>query len=253
MHDAPHGSVELKDTGSKLHAYQFHTGDWVKDTRHLSLAARGAWIDILAAMSSSQTRGVVTYTMMQLTRYLGVTVDQAHAVINELRDPENPTGKAVCEYEELADGKFRLISRRMTRDEQTRLKRAAGGILGGNPALIAQKVNHKDNHPPNLSSVLHTPISIDEKETDPEKAADQILVSHGLAVNAGPKQISILRKCIECFGISQTNNAICEAESHHANMPIEYAATMLARMAGKKAADRKSNHKTIQSSAKVYE
>jgi hypothetical protein len=133
----PDRDVELKDKGSKLHAFPLHTGDWVKDTRHLSLAARGGWIDILAAMSSSSDRGAVIYTFMQLARYLGVTVDQAHAVINELRDPENPTGKAVCEYEELADGKFKLISRRMVKDEQTRLKRAAGGILGGNPLLIA--------------------------------------------------------------------------------------------------------------------
>ena len=49
-----------------------------------------------------------------------------------------------------------IYSRRMIRDENIREKRAAGGVLGGNPALkiIANKDNHKVgdkvNLPPNL-------------------------------------------------------------------------------------------------------
>ena|SRR3990167_9730208 len=120
----------------KLPYIPFFVGDWLKDTRHLSLAARGAWIDILCAMHNSQIRGVATFSRVQMARYIGASSDQGDSVLAELTEPCNPTGKPVCEVENLPDGMIRLTSRRMVADERKRsLCSDAGRKGGGNPTL----------------------------------------------------------------------------------------------------------------------
>ena len=116
--------------------FPFYVGDWLKDTRHLSLAARGAWIDILCAMHNSQNRGVATFSKVQMARYIGASSDQGDSVLAELTDPQNPTGKPICDVENMPDGGIRLTSRRMTADERKRqLCSDAGKLGGGNPAF----------------------------------------------------------------------------------------------------------------------
>lgn len=70
----------------KQPAFQFYTGDWVQDTRSLSLATKGAWIDILCALWRSQTRGSLTLPILGWARLISATVDQTEAVIKELVD-----------------------------------------------------------------------------------------------------------------------------------------------------------------------
>ena len=71
---------------AKMPAFQFYPGDWIQDTRILSLAAKGAWIDILCALWRSQTRGSLTLPLMGWARLFGCTADQAAAVITGLVD-----------------------------------------------------------------------------------------------------------------------------------------------------------------------
>ncbi len=82
----------------KAPAFQFYVSDWMIDTRTLSLSAKGAWIDLLCAMWHSQTRGMLSLTWLGYARLLGVTVDQAKAVISELIDMR------VCDYEVEEEG-----------------------------------------------------------------------------------------------------------------------------------------------------
>jgi hypothetical protein len=114
---------------AKMPAFQFYPGDWIQDTRVLSLAAKGAWIDILCALWRSQTRGSLTLPLMGWARLLGCTADQAAAVITELVDMQ------ICESnldESLSMGllsgdrkeKVRLESRRMLREENDRKNNA---------------------------------------------------------------------------------------------------------------------------------
>ncbi len=46
-------------SASKLPAFQFYPGDWLKDpaVRSLPLEARGLWIDLLCIMHESDRRG----------------------------------------------------------------------------------------------------------------------------------------------------------------------------------------------------
>ena len=118
----------------KSPSFHFYPGDWIQDTRPLSLAAKGAWIDILCAMWRSQIRGTLSLSWVGYSRLIGATVDQTKAVITELVDLD------VCDYEingkepgsitpnqtlsghsaERATEIITLTSRRMVRDDKER-------------------------------------------------------------------------------------------------------------------------------------
>lgn len=86
----------------------------MQDTRMISLAARGAWMDLLCAMWRSQNRGQVTSTVAGFARLFGCTVEQAEAVIDEITDAQ------VCNAVTERDGKVTLINRRMDREAKER-------------------------------------------------------------------------------------------------------------------------------------
>lgn len=98
----------------KLPFIQFYPGDWVQDTAALSLAAKGAWIDILCALWRSPTRGALTLNMVAWARIMRASVDQAKAVIDEL------VSTGTCDYVTLANSNVTLSNRRMIREEKER-------------------------------------------------------------------------------------------------------------------------------------
>ena len=100
----------------KLPSFMFYPGDWLKDTRALSLATKGAWIDILVALWDSPIRGILANRIEGWARMLGSTVDQAEAVIQELRE------QCLAEITTLADGRVVIASRRLIRDELDRAR-----------------------------------------------------------------------------------------------------------------------------------
>lgn len=93
---------------------QFYPADWLGDTRPLSLAAKGAWIDILCILHNSSTRGCVTLPVVGWARTIGASAEQAEAVIDELATMR------VCDIAKHANGDVTLICRRMKRDSLTR-------------------------------------------------------------------------------------------------------------------------------------
>lgn len=98
----------------KAPAFQFYVGDYMQDTRMISLAARGAWMDLLCKMWTAQNRGQVTSSVVGYARLFGCTVEQAQTVIDELLDSD------VCETVTERDGKVTLINRRMSREAKER-------------------------------------------------------------------------------------------------------------------------------------
>lgn len=75
-----------------------------------------------------------------LARILGATLPETEGWLAELSE--------AGVFSTLPDGC--IFSRRMVKDEELREKRSAGGVLGGNPALVKPgneggKVNLKDN------------------------------------------------------------------------------------------------------------
>lgn len=123
----------------KRPSFQFYPGDWLRDTalRSVSVAARGAWSDMLCLMHEGTPYGhlkVGSKVILpdNLARMIGLTLEETSRLVGELEE--------AGVFSRTTEGC--IYSRRMVRDEEIREKRAKGGILGGNPALMDKlKVN----------------------------------------------------------------------------------------------------------------
>lgn len=104
----------MVSTMSKLPWTKFYPADWIKDTRALSLQARGAWIDLLMFMWDAKERGVLSMKPEAYARMLGTTKDEFETVINELETC------GVTEVSRESNGKVTIASRRIQREEQQR-------------------------------------------------------------------------------------------------------------------------------------
>jgi uncharacterized protein YdaU (DUF1376 family) len=106
----------------KLPYIQFYPADWLQDTMPLSLAAKGAWINILCAQWRSQSRGALTLPLTGWARQIGASVEQTKAAISELVDmhicdcPSHENVSLVTDHNE----KITLVNRRMVREEKAR-------------------------------------------------------------------------------------------------------------------------------------
>jgi len=132
----------------KRPSFQFYPGDWLNDAglRLCSIGARGLWIEMLCLMHQGTNYGFLMVNHapilpLNLARISGATLVEVEGWLVELE------GAGVFSR----DDSGCIFSRRMISDEKVRAARAAGGILGGNPALKGlKKVDDKVNHKPNL-------------------------------------------------------------------------------------------------------
>jgi len=99
---------------AKAPAFQFYPADYMRDTRMLSLQARGAWADLLCVMWFSEERGKCNGDVTQMKRLWGVENDTAKAVLDELISCK------ICDVETDCNGNVTLVNRRMVRDEKER-------------------------------------------------------------------------------------------------------------------------------------
>lgn len=123
----------------KRPSFQFYPGDWLRSTdlRSCSVGARGLWMDMLCLMHEGNPYGYLkvgdkVICKDTLARMVGAAIDSVVGWLSELDRAKVYSVDGEC-----------IFSRRMVRDESIRIKRAAGGNLGGNPAL--RKVNHTAN------------------------------------------------------------------------------------------------------------
>lgn len=105
---------------------QFSPADWTRDTRLLTLSAKGAWIDILCALWGSATRGALTLSVSEWARIMGCTKDEAVAVVNELVTLKvmDVCAEPPCKLPLLSSLKsaVRISSRRILREEEKKQK-----------------------------------------------------------------------------------------------------------------------------------
>jgi hypothetical protein len=140
-----------------------YPSDYVRDTRVLSLAAKGGWFDVLCHLHSSSTRGTATLPVIGWARIMGASVDQADAVITEL------DGMRIADVIRHDNGDVTLSSRRMMREyitrEQTRLRverhRAKEACnAGGNADVTGQKTETKKTETKNNTNEERTVIPL---------------------------------------------------------------------------------------------
>jgi len=127
----------------KRPSFQWYPSDWLRDTalRTCSVGARGLWIDMLCFMHEGNPYGTLkvgnkVILPVNLASMIGATLEETQGWLDELEN--------AGVFDRGDEGE--IMSRRMIRDESLRNIRAAGGKLGGNPALTGGKVNLKDNH-----------------------------------------------------------------------------------------------------------
>lgn len=156
----------------KRPAFQFYPGDWQRDAalRACSVGARGLWIEMMCVMHQAKPYGYLVLNgnsieSAQLARMVGASQKETVRWLSEL--------KAAGTYS--VDSNGQMYSRRMVRDEDLRNRRADGGRLGGNPALVGGKVNHDLNLEPTPSSSLSSSSS--PSGTNPSAASGKISLS----------------------------------------------------------------------------
>lgn len=100
----------------KLPAFQFYTGDWLKDPElsMCSPSTRGIWIDAVCAMHESDQSGEISGTPEQLARVCRSTLSEMQSAIDEIQ-------KTGVGDTRIRNGVVTLINRRMQRAYHTRL------------------------------------------------------------------------------------------------------------------------------------
>ena len=144
---------------SKLPFLQFYPSDYLVDTRVLSLAARGAWVDIICVLHKSSTRGTLTLPARGWARIMGASEPDFQSALGEIE--EMKVGDVIRN----GNGEVTVTCRRMMNEsitrEQTRLRvqnhRNKHGNKAGNDLSNAGVT-------PNKSEVI-SQKSEDEKQT----------------------------------------------------------------------------------------
>ena len=105
---------------SKLPFLQFYPSDYLVDTRVLSLAARGAWVDIICVLHKSSTRGTLTLPARGWARIMGASEADFQSALSEIE--EMKVGDVIRN----GNGDVSVTCRRMMNEsitrEQTRLR-----------------------------------------------------------------------------------------------------------------------------------
>lgn len=181
----------------KAPAFQFYTGDWMKDPalRPCSIAARGLWIDMLSLMFESPRRGYLQHatgkpvTAEQIARMTGCSTDEVSRLLQELDDAGvfSRTDSGV------------ILSRRLVRDERKRELCRKAGLKGGNPTLkggVKGGVKGRDKPKPTPSSSSSSSSAEEEEEETPTE-------SHGSAdpTAAGARKApeTVHHQAVACF------------------------------------------------------
>ena len=69
----------------KLPYMQFYPGDWIQDTRCLSSAAKGVWIDVICHLWKCSTRGTDTLPLSGWSKITGSPVEELAVCFDELQ------------------------------------------------------------------------------------------------------------------------------------------------------------------------
>lgn len=109
---------------SKQPYIPLYVGDYLKDTRILPLAVRGAWVDLILFMWDAPVRGEIIGTIEDFARLMSCEKTEAEFALNLLKQ------KGTADFTLLNDGQTKIESRKMKRDAEISQKRSEAGKNG---------------------------------------------------------------------------------------------------------------------------
>lgn len=101
-----------------------YVGDYLKDTRILPLAVRGAWVDLILFMWDAPVRGELIGTIEDFARLMSCERSEAEFALNLLKQ------KRTADFDLLGDGQIKIVSRKMKRDAEISKIRSEAGKNG---------------------------------------------------------------------------------------------------------------------------
>lgn len=107
----PHSCRKNRNTMANNKPLEFYPADWSADTRILSLAARGAWLELIAAMHVSGRTSSVTGSMERLSGLIGCSVQELKDVLAELEKQD------IAEVSRECNGDVTITCRRFRREQ----------------------------------------------------------------------------------------------------------------------------------------
>lgn len=158
---------------AKQPAFQFYTGDWLKDP-NLSMcseATRGIWMDLLCAMHENDRKGVIAGTPEQLARLCRCSAVNFDHAIDELQST-NTAGVTD------RHGKITVTCRRMRRESEerekanVRKKRQRKGMNKKDNVTVPSRESHVT--PSSSSSTSTSVLKKPSKKNRPPGTASEI-------------------------------------------------------------------------------
>lgn len=107
---------------AKLPYMPLYVADYLRDTRCLSLATRGAWMDMMCALWNAPKRGRRTLTMEGWAGEVGKPSSEVSLAIIDLE--RNKVGKIIRKINAENIEEITIMSMRMLRDEEARKRKA---------------------------------------------------------------------------------------------------------------------------------
>lgn len=142
-----------------------YTGDYLKDTRALSLEAKGAWMDLILFIWINGKAGVIEGTMEEFARMVGASEMKFVAVLNEL------CRKDICDIFGDQTKVFKIVCRRLAKEAEISEKRSeAVQTRYKNPTNTPTKPiqntdSDNDNEIENGNPIRKEPVSISADTT----------------------------------------------------------------------------------------
>ncbi len=157
----------------KLPYVKWFFSDWIRDTRGLSLEARGAWMDILSLMHDGDPYGHLAVAGKEipldtLARVIGTNTKVLHRLLEEM--------ESIGIFSRTKEGI--IFSRRLVKENYLRKVRGEGGKKGGNPILkdVGNVVN-KVNLPSTLKDNLISDDKVNLRDNLPVQNKDNLKVN----------------------------------------------------------------------------
>ena len=218
---------------TKRPSFQFYPADWRKDAelQSCSVTARGLWHEAMCIMHECEPYGELRVngnpmSAGQLARLVGMSLAECKRALEEI--------ETAGVSSRTADGA--LYSRRMVRDEATRMVRAASGPLGAEHGIKGAEHGAKGGRPRNATGEKKPPL-----KPPPSSSSSSSSSSSPSEVRGDDDARATLNRVCEILRVELQANPervtwlrqVEEMMRDGLDPPRIFAATEIARMHGK--------------------